>query len=96
MDQIRILLWVALLTMLWLGFSQWTEDYGTPPPPPGAVTDTPDALPDATPLPDVAEQPALPGTSAPQTTQTPGQTVRNEVRVITDVLDVITPVTDSA
>jgi YidC/Oxa1 family membrane protein insertase len=87
MDQIRILLWVALLTLLWLGFNQWSEDYGARPAPPGgenpAVTD---ALPDTTPLPSVSPPAQLPPPSVQQTAET---SLPNEVRVVTDVFDIV-------
>ena len=67
MDQIRVLLWAALLAMLWLGFSQWTEDYGAPPPPPSVADDLPtvdeQTLPEATPLPSVTAESTLPQTA---------------------------------
>ena len=65
MDQIRVLLWAALLTMLWLGFSQWTDDYGPVPPPPSVAEELPPVedspLPSPTPPTGVA-----PGQDLPQ------------------------------
>ncbi|MGD2166525.1 MAG: membrane protein insertase YidC [Gammaproteobacteria bacterium] len=87
MNQIRVLLWAALLTMLWLGFSQWTEDYGAPPPPPGVAEEPPPALPEATSLPGITEvPPALPQTSADQPAAT---APASQIRIVTDVLDVV-------
>lgn len=92
MDQIRVLLWAALLTMLWLGFSQWAEDYGPPPQPQGAVTDQGDQLPSPEPLPGVQDsalpQPAVQQGQVPDAPDS-AAAVNNAVRVVTDVLDVI-------
>jgi YidC/Oxa1 family membrane protein insertase len=92
MDQIRVLLWAALLAMLWLGFSQWSEDYGPPPPPPGAADELP-AVEDDT-LPDVTAQTPVSSTNDQGLPAAPEQTTNaeitgNVVRVTTDVLDVV-------
>ena len=92
MDQMRIVLWAVLLMMLWLGFSQWTEDYGAPPPPPSnqAQPTVGDGLPDATPLPGVTQGSDLPPLIDSQPADVPPvDTLGSEVRVVTDVLDVV-------
>ncbi|HMB73763.1 MAG TPA: membrane protein insertase YidC, partial [Gammaproteobacteria bacterium] len=92
MDQIRILLWAALLTLLWLGFNQWFDDYGAPPPPPQveAPQDDP-TLPAPAPLPDVTDElPAGPVGPNAEVSQTQSDTgVAAPVRVRTDVLDIV-------
>ena len=91
MDQIRVLLWAALLTMLWLGFSQWTEDYGAPPPPPGLADDMPaveeGTLPTPTTSSGVTTGQGLP--QAPDQDSPEATVVGNGIRVVTDVLDVV-------
>lgn len=89
MDQIRILLWAALVTMLWLGFSQWLEDYGTPPPPPVTETAAPvDDLPATTQTPPSPGDTALPPVQDATQPDT-GAEIANPVRVVTDVLDIL-------
>jgi YidC/Oxa1 family membrane protein insertase len=91
MDQIRILLWAALLTLLWLGFSQWLEDYGTPPPaPPSTSADSQpvESLPGPAQTQATARDSALP--PLPDTPAQPGDiALVDPVRVITDVLDIV-------
>ena len=89
MNQIRILLWAILLTLLWLGFTAWTEDYGAPPPPPAAQqSDGDEQLPPTAPLPAVTRQPPgqLPAAAVPDT---PQPAVTSAVRVTTDVFDIV-------
>jgi YidC/Oxa1 family membrane protein insertase len=91
MDQIRVLLWAALLTMLWLGFSQWTEDYGAPPPPPALADELPavdeGTLPTPTTSTGVTSGQGLP--QAPDQDSVEAIVVGNGIRVVTDVLDVV-------
>ena len=49
MDNIRLILWFALLGTLWLSYSQWVEDYSSEPqpqsPPGGSVETLPQINP---------------------------------------------------
>jgi len=89
MNQIRIVLWAILLTLLWLGFNQWFDDYGAPPPPSEtAATPDSDALPAPGPLPEVSEQlPAGPAQPLPNSADAAG--LAEPVRIRTDVLDIV-------
>ncbi len=89
MDNIRIFLWMGFLTLVWLGFNQWVEDYGPPPPPNGVEAEqTPTSIirNGDEQLPNVVDTTAL-----PQIDTAPTSTVSldNPIRVRTDVLDVI-------
>jgi YidC/Oxa1 family membrane protein insertase len=102
-DNIRVFLWVALATLVWLTFDAWQRDYpATPAPEPTAAAP---AAPLAAPLPTLPGAPAAsaaaPGTSAvPQSavpplegavpSAVPGTPAANPgyIRVLTDVLDV--------
>ena len=89
MHQVRILLWAALATLLWLGFSQWIEDYGTPPQPPSTPQTT--APIDNLPVPTQAQSQAI-ETALPQVGDAPVEdadgAITDPVRVVTDVLDI--------
>ena len=94
MDNVRLILWFALLGTLWLGYTQWVEDYSSPPDGAQNAQSGPvESLPDITPA-QPADLPALtPADSAaaapvealPEAQETPASTVR----VRTDVLDVL-------
>ncbi len=92
MNNVRVLLWFALLTMLWLAFNQWMQDYGEPAAAPTpATTEAPltDTLPAAADtLPDVAEPPGA-AAQLPATEEAGTAGIAEPIRVRTDVLDVL-------
>jgi len=90
MDNIRIVLWLLLATMLWFGFNQWSVDYGPPPRPgtPPAETANPTPIAPESALPDV-ESLATPTDVPTVATGTRSATIAEPVRVRTDVLDIV-------
>ena len=89
MDNVRVALWLALLAMLWLGYSAWVADH----PPPAVVSSVPSgaAQPTANPadqLPPV-ENTVTGASAAPPPASTASAPPTDTVHVRTDVLDVI-------
>ncbi len=97
MDNIRLILWFALLGTLWLSYSQWVQDYSSAPDAPAPAAGPTESLPEVgsagqddlpalTPADPQAATPAAPPAGAlPDAQETPSSTVR----VRTDVLDVL-------
>ena len=89
MDNIRLILWFALLGTLWLSYSQWVEDYSSEPQPQSPPGGSVETLPQINPVAEAdlpARTPAdAPPEVAPETQETPSAAVR----VRTDVLDVL-------
>lgn len=87
MDNIRILLWFALLTMIWLAFNQWTQDYGgqqsEPSPTPAEQAPPPSTADELPPVSNEPSETTLPTLESPDTTE-----LVNPIHVRTDVLDV--------
>jgi len=90
LNNIRVLLWFALLTMLWLSFNQWMQDYGeSAPPPPTTTTDTtPPPINAADTLPSAGAPPQDQG-ELPQLDQEPAVELTDPIRVRTDVYDLL-------
>jgi YidC/Oxa1 family membrane protein insertase len=95
MDNIRVLLWVVFLTMLWLSYNQWIQDFAVEPAP--AATQAPDArdasnaVPELPALPTDDEPPSLDDTQRAQLPdiRTESADLLEPIRVRTDVLDVV-------
>jgi len=98
MNQVRVLLWVGLLLLVWLNVNAWMKDYmpvGTPAPAPaaGSAPDEParsaaDGLADE--MPTVAGE-ATPAAGTPVQAPELGEPVATgpgKVRIVTDVLDI--------
>ncbi len=95
MDNIRLILWFALLGTLWLGYTQWVEDYSSPPETAASPAAEPaDTLPDINPAQPAADLPAptpagAPPAAAVEALPEAQETPASTVRVRTDVLDVL-------
>jgi YidC/Oxa1 family membrane protein insertase len=90
MDNIRIVLWLLLATLVWFGFNQWTADYGPPPRPETTETVTPSGSvqPTDAALPDIGSAAAQ--ANLPEFAEsTPAMTIAEPIHVQTDVLDLI-------
>ncbi len=94
MDNVRLLIWMTLIVMLWLTYQQWLIDYpsaGTPSPASAtAAGDSPPPIAaEDVALPDIGQATAPEGTTAPAlpAAQAGAQPART-VNVRTDVLDV--------
>ena len=94
MDNIRLILWFALLGTLWLSYTQWVEDYSSAPgsgqsPQAEPVESLPEINPaepaDLPALTPAAATPGAPVEALPEAQEAPASTVR----VRTDVLDVL-------
>ncbi|MGH8250130.1 MAG: membrane protein insertase YidC [Steroidobacteraceae bacterium] len=94
MKEPRVLLWIALLFVLWLNVNAWMKDYATPEPTPAPAPAETTAAPPATAdenlaneLPTVssaaAPTPNAPAATTAEAAPAPGETVR----IVTDVLD---------
>ena len=85
MDNVRIILWFALLATLWLCYGAWQQDYAvTPVPPPVAAGEE---LGGTTPnLPDLAPAPAAEG-APPSLADANAEPPVNTIAVRTDVLE---------
>lgn len=84
---VRVLLWITLLALLWLAYIAWERDYGVAATSPPVVADSPDtpaAPPSDGNLPSID---APPGATPPPQASLASPT--NVVRVQTDVLDVL-------
>jgi YidC/Oxa1 family membrane protein insertase len=93
MREPRVLLWIALIFVLWLNVNAWMKDYAAPPSPPVAPTATGDAPPAtadqnlANELPTVTGEAAPPATAPDARAPGPAPAAAHTVRVVTDVLD---------
>ena len=59
MENLRLVLWVSVVLLVWACLQTWQTDYAPPPAPPAAAVTAPSAPP--------PQLPAVPGTAAPQT-----------------------------
>ena len=92
----RIFLWAALALVLWFNYDAWQRDYAPKPAPAAAQSETPGETPASAPAPSALDQvPAPPSDTAvpaPAPTQpapaaTPSIESGNDIRVLTDVID---------
>jgi YidC/Oxa1 family membrane protein insertase len=88
MHNIRLFLWLTLLGMAWLTYTQWTIDYGARPSAPvaGAPPTTQQAADQPQNLPNVSSEsaPQVPNLEAPTAAAATGELIQ----VLTDVLDI--------
>jgi YidC/Oxa1 family membrane protein insertase len=92
----RIFLWAALALVLWFNYDAWQRDYGPKPTPAAEQSETTDGAPSPAAAPSALDQvPTLPSdTSVPAPTPAqpapavaPATESGNDIRVLTDVLD---------
>ncbi|MBM4195756.1 MAG: membrane protein insertase YidC [Gammaproteobacteria bacterium] len=91
MDNLRLVLWVGVILLVWAAIQQWQVDYAPPPPPPVAAAappasaDTLPAAPVVTPAPAAAPLPAT--VAPPPAAAAPAPAQGEIITVRTDVLD---------
>ena len=93
----RIFLWAALALVLWFNYDAWQRDYAPPAPSATAPSETPGAAPSAVPPPSTLDEVPKPASTdaapAPAPTEPaaavaePTVEAGNDIRVLTDVLD---------